>query len=208
MACPPVATQPVAMQEVKRRGRSRDMHAHAAVLDATLAELSDHGFLGLSIEGVALRAGVAKTTIYRWWPDKVALALEALRSLPELPEPDTGTLATDLEQLRRALVDVVATTALGTVLPALIAEHQRDTEHRPALDEYISSRTAPFQRAVQRAIERGELPATTDADLAALVIVAPLSHSILFTDRAFDEPTWARVVAITTAGIRAQEAPP
>lgn len=181
------------------------MHAQAAVLDATLAELSEHGFFGLSIEGVALRAGVAKTTIYRWWRDKVALALEALGSLPELPEPDTGSLALDLEELRRALVDVFETTALGAVLPVLIAEHQRDTAYRPAVDDYIASRTVPFQRAVQRAIDRGELPATIDADLAALVIVAPLTHSILFTDRPFDEATWAWVVATTIAGIRAEE---
>jgi hypothetical protein len=99
MGFPQRAGQDSVMEgSVARRGRVRNVDAQRAVLAATLDELSDRGFLGLSIEGVALRAGVAKTTIYRWWPDKTALALDALWSLQELPEPDTGALATELEQ--------------------------------------------------------------------------------------------------------------
>lgn len=186
------------------RGRPRSDRAREAILDATLGELTDHGFLGLGIEAIAQRAGVAKTTIYRWWPDKVALALDALRHLPELPESDTGSLVGDLDLLRRDLLELLASTSLGSVLPVLIAERRRRSEHQMAIDEYMRERSMPWARAVERAIARAELPAGIDAKFVALLLAGPLTHSILFTDEPFGERAWAEAIAITLAGIRAQ----
>ncbi len=191
-------------REAAGRGRPRSDRAREAILHATLGELTDHGFLGLGIEAIAQRAGVAKTTIYRWWPDKVALALDALRHLPELPESDTGSLVGDLDLLRRDLLELLASTSLGPVLPVLIAERRRRSEHQMAIDEYMRERSMPWARAVERAIARGELPAGIDAELVALLLAAPLTHSILFTDEPLGERAWAEAIAITLAGIRAQ----
>jgi AcrR family transcriptional regulator len=201
----PITAPRTPRREAAGRGRPRSDRAREAILDATLGELTDHGFLGLGIEAIAQRAGVAKTTIYRWWPDKVALALDALRHLPELPESDTGSLVGDLDLLRRDLLELLASTSLGSVLPVLIAERRRRSEHQMAIDEYMRERSMPWARAVERAIGRGELPAGIDAELVALLLAAPLTHSILFTDEPLGERAWAEAIAITLAGIRAQE---
>jgi hypothetical protein len=74
-----------------------------------------------------------------------------------------------------------------------------------AIDEYMRERSMPWARAVERAIGRGELPAGIDAELVALLLAAPLTHSILFTDEPLGERAWAEAIAITLAGIRAQE---
>jgi AcrR family transcriptional regulator len=187
-----------------RRGRPRSDRAREAILAATLGELTEHGFLGLGIEAIAQRAGVAKTTIYRWWPDKIALALDALRHLPELPESDTGSLVGDLDLLRRDLLDLLVSTSLGSVLPVLIAERRCRSEHQGAIDDYMRERAMPWTRAVQRAIVRGELPPDVDAEFVALLLAGPLTHSILFMEEPLDEQAWADAIAVTLAGIRAQ----
>jgi len=203
---PPVPTTAprTPRRQAAGRGRPRSDRAREAILDATLSELTDHGFLGLGIEAIAQRAGVAKTTIYRWWPDKVALALDALRYLPELPESDTGSLVGDLDLLRRDLLELLASTSLGSVLPVLIAERRRRSEHQTAIDEYVRERSMPWARAVERAIARDELPAAIDAEFVALLLAGPLTYSILFTDEPLGEQAWAEAIAITLAGIRAQ----
>ena len=84
-------------QERRKAGRPRSIEAHQAVLDTTLSLLSTQGFETMSIEEVAVRAGVGKTTIYRWWDSKEALALEALQRLyVRHPIIDTGDLRHDL----------------------------------------------------------------------------------------------------------------
>ena len=177
------------------------------MLEAVLDELVEHGMLAMSIEAIAARAGVSKATIYRWWPDKVALTLEALRELPELPEPDTGSLEDDLCELRRALVELVDTTSLGDVLPALIAERRR-SEHREDIARYIAQRSAPFEVIVRRAVDRGELPPHLDPQLLAELFSSPLANSILFHDRPLDDAEWRAVIGVVTAGARAQEVEP
>jgi AcrR family transcriptional regulator len=200
----PTTTTLAAPRGAAGRGRPRSDRARAAILDATLGELTEHGFLGLGIEAIAQRAGVAKTTIYRWWPDKIALALDALRHLPELPEADTGSLAGDLDLLRRDLLELLASTSLGSVLPVLIAERRRRSEHQGAIDDYMRERAMPWARAVRRAMARGELPPDVDAGFVALLLAGPLTHSILFMEAPLDEQAWAAAIAVTLAGIRAQ----
>ncbi len=158
----------------------------------------------MSIEAIAARAGVSKATIYRWWPDKVALTVEALRELPELTEPDTGSLEEDLRELRVALVELVETTSLGDVLPVLIAERRR-SEHRDDIGAYITQRSAPFLAIVHRAVERGELPSDVDPALIADLFSSPLANSLLFHDRPLDDAQWRRVIRVVTAGVRAEE---
>jgi AcrR family transcriptional regulator len=188
------------------RGRPRSLRAKQAVLAATLDELVDVGLLRLSIESVAARAQVGKATIYRWWPDKVALVLEALRELPTMPEPETGSLREDLRALRVALVDLVATTSLGDVLPVLIAERRR-SDHRDAIDDYIRERSTPFVRIVRRAMSRGELPRDLDADLVADQITGPLAMSILLRDEPLTDAQFSELVDLTLAGIGARQHP-
>ena len=99
-------------------GRPRSEEAHQAILDATLELLVEVGFSALTVEGVASRAGVGKATIYRRWPSKLPLVVEAFGQLPGFPEVDTGDLAEDLKQMLRGYIQLFHTTPLATVLPS------------------------------------------------------------------------------------------
>src|SRR5262245_53313353 len=82
-------------------GRPRSEEAHRAILDATLALLVEVGYSGLTVEGIAQRAGVGKATIYRRWASKLPLVIEAFGQLPGFEDADTGDLATDLDHMLR-----------------------------------------------------------------------------------------------------------
>ncbi len=85
---------------------------------------------------------------------------------------------------------------------------ERGSAHRTAIDEYITTRAAPFVRVTIRAIERGELPVDVDPAFAALIFSAPFVYSILFGDQPLDDATAERVVAVAIAGLRAGEGAP
>jgi AcrR family transcriptional regulator len=190
--------------ERRARGRPLSESRTAAVLAATLDELVDHGIAGMTIEAVAARAGVSKVTVYRRWPDKIALTLAALESLPELPVPDTGNLLDDLRALRVALVHLVATTSLGDVLPALMAERRR-SEHGDAIRAYIERRSAPFVEIVDRAVTRGEIRPSIPTELVVHLVSSPLSMSLMNRDRPLDDAQWTAIITTVLEGLRAGE---
>jgi AcrR family transcriptional regulator len=196
----PAPSAHAAPPDRSRRGRPRSERRRAAVLDATLDELAQRGIRSMTIESVAERAGVSKVTIYRWWPDKVALTLDALQRLPELVVPDTGRLEGDLRELRVRLVELVETTRLGGVLPALVAERNR-SEHHDAISGYIRERSQPFRDIVDRAVARGELPRHVDPDLIAHLFASPLSGSMLLRDTPLDDDEWGLTIRVVVAGL-------
>ncbi len=183
------------------RGRPRSERRSVAVLAAALAEIAEHGIAGMTIESVAARAGVSKVTIYRRWPDKIALALAALESLPDLAVPDTGALLEDLRQIRRDLLDVFAHSNLAAVLPALLAE-RRDSEHREAIRRYVEMRSRAFVVVLERAVARGELHSALPVELIALAISSPLAMSVLNRDEPLTDEEWTAVVATFLRGLQ------
>jgi AcrR family transcriptional regulator len=192
------------------RGRPRDEEADAAILDAALALLAEQGYSGLRMEAVAARAGVAKATVYRRWPDKLSLTIAAVSRIPELPSVDTGSLAGDLDALRNALVALFKTTRLADILPALAAERVRRTSAAAEIDALIRRRYEPWVAAIRRAIARGELPrsASADAALIADLLAGVLMQRVFFTGGRVDEQTWNTVLAIVVAGVRAAASVP
>src|SRR6201992_2010275 len=116
------------------RGRPRSAEADRVSLAATVDLLAERGLAAMSIEEVAARAGVGKTTIYRRWTSKGLLALDAfvISFRAEQPLPDTGTLRGDLLSALHAWVRAVTQTAMGPMLTGLIAEAQHDPELRGA----------------------------------------------------------------------------
>src|SRR5262249_5979605 len=106
----------------RSRGRPRSEAADRAILDASVDLLANRGLSGLTLEGVAERAGCSKATIYRRWPSKLHLVVEAVSQLPPLPEPDTGKLAGDLRALLRGFVRILHRTPLSRVMPTLVGE--------------------------------------------------------------------------------------
>jgi AcrR family transcriptional regulator len=144
----------------------RSARAHAAILTATTELLTNVGYGALTIEGVAARAGVGKATVYRWWPSKGALVIEAVSLALPTPAPiDTGDLRSDLTAVVRRVVDTLTRVPEGAVIPALAADVMSD----PQLAEQFRSRLLrPRRSAVAevllRAAARGELPPDVDTD--------------------------------------------
>jgi AcrR family transcriptional regulator len=139
----------------RRRGRALDQ----AILKATVAEIELSGYAGLSMERVAERARASKASLYRRWPSKVELVMDAIYGL--LPDPaasaDTGSLREDLLALLRNAAGMLAGPG-GTAIRGLISEALRDPEQAAQLRRYTRGRSlAEMREVVQRAMERGEL---------------------------------------------------
>ena len=162
-------------------GRPRSGEAHQAILDATLELLVEVGFSALTVEGVATRAGVGKATIYRRWPSKLPLVIEAFRELPQLEEVDTGNLVDDLKKMLRSYLQLFHSTPLGTVLPSLAGERAHEPQLSQLFDPVVKARSQPLVRALRRAVKRGELPADLDLELAADLIVGPIAVRLFFS---------------------------
>jgi AcrR family transcriptional regulator len=183
-------------------GRPRSEVAHQAILDATLELLTEVGFSALTVEGVAQRAGVGKATIYRRWPSKLPLVVDAFRELPAFTDVDTGTLAGDLKaMLTQYLRDFLA-TPLVTVYPSLAAERRHNPELGELLDPLLRDRRRPLSAALRRAVERGELASDLDLDLASDPIVGPIAVRLFFRGTQIKPDMVAPMVDMALDGIR------
>ncbi len=161
-------------------GRPRSEEAHKAILDATLDLLAEVGFSSLTVEGVATRAGVGKATIYRRWPSKLPLVIEAFGQLPGFDDVDTGRLADDLKKMLRGYLQVFNSTALSLVLPSLAGERRHNPELWQLFEPVGKERRQPLIRAFERAVDRGELAPDLDLELAADLVVGPIAVCLFF----------------------------
>ncbi|MFD5466009.1 TetR/AcrR family transcriptional regulator [Kitasatospora sp. NPDC127059] len=149
-------------------GRIRSQDAHDAVLAATVELVEELGYQAVTVERVAARADVAKSTIYRWWKSKAPLVLDAYRTAVEqrMPEPDTGTLAGDLTAFTTALYGVVCHPLRMRTLRGLMAEAQLDPAFAEPFRQWVQSRRAVVLTLLARGVQRGELPPTADLEAA------------------------------------------
>ncbi|MEW6474892.1 MAG: TetR/AcrR family transcriptional regulator [Actinomycetota bacterium] len=164
--------------------RWRSRRAESAILKATIALLEEVGFGGLTIDGIAARAGVGKATIYRHWSSKAEVAVEAFRAfIPPLDDPDTGSLADDLRALLHQMVDGLANSPLAGILPSLVEAAERDPEVERLFKDFGTTRRNVFRGVFTRAAARGELRAGLDHDLAIDLLVGPIFTRRLVTRR-------------------------
>jgi AcrR family transcriptional regulator len=187
-----------------QRGRPRSQEADRAILTATAELLADRGLSAMSIEEVAARAGVGKTTIYRRWPSKGLLALDAfVTSFREAQPPnDTGTLRGDLLAALRAWVRAVTQTSMGPMLTSLIAEAQHDPELRGAWrDRVLEPLRVQHRIMLDRAIERGEIPASVDRDVVLDLFFGAAEHRLLLGHLPITDAFINAVVDVILAGI-------
>ncbi|WP_394621595.1 TetR/AcrR family transcriptional regulator [Lentzea sp. JNUCC 0626] len=182
-----------------RHGRSEQ--ARSAVLEAADDLLAEKGFAGVTIEGIAARAGVAKQTIYRWWPSKVDVLLEAFTEdmAEHLTPPDTGDLATDLRTHLANLAGFLTTSDPGAVFRALTGQAQHDPALATRLrDDHLSHQRTRDRLPIERAIARGDLP-DLDVDVAVDQLVGPVHYRVLVTGapvpRAFTDDLVAAFLA-------------
>ena len=173
-----------ALEAARPRGRPRSAEAHQAILVATLKLLAEHGFAGLSIEGVAAEAGVGKTTIYRRWENKSELVGDAIALLRPPPGtvPDTGTFVGDLDALSNAQRARLGGTPVPRIVPRLLADTADDEAlHSLVLERAVGPIRAIVRVIVDRAVERGELRGDLDREAIVDVFHAIPVYKILMT---------------------------
>ncbi|WP_405982677.1 TetR/AcrR family transcriptional regulator C-terminal ligand-binding domain-containing protein [Streptomyces sp. NBC_00158] len=184
----------------------RGSRMRAAVLEAAIGELTETGYAALTVDAVAQRAGVHKTTIYRNWKTPDDLVADALTHhfATDVPIPDTGTVEGDLRALARSLVATMNTDAGRALLTTALSDAARTprlAEIKRALFEDRFRRAEPV---VTRAVGRGELPAETDPAELLKTLVAPVYFRLVFTGEPVDAATADRAVAVALAAARAR----
>lgn len=180
-----------------RRGRPRSADADEAILAATLELAGEVGINGMSMDELAERAGVSKTTIYRRWTSKEQLVLEALRSaMGPLDDVDTGTLSGDVRAYLIELGERMKRGRMSDVLPHLIEVACHDEALQSRLDDYVQYRRAPLLAILGRGVERGELRAGTDVDVLADVLIGPFIYRRLLTHAPLDETFVDRLLGV------------
>ncbi len=159
------------------RGRPRSPEADQAILSATLRLLTEHGYAGMSMEGVAAAAGVGKTTIYRRFPQKIELVSAALSSiLTEAgPVPDSGNTRADLMQFLTLNRDVFIQSRVYSIVGTLLVEEKRNPELFEILRQRaIFPRRNQLQQILERGVQRGEIRTGVNLDAAMEALVGSL----------------------------------
>src|SRR5690242_8076245 len=156
---------------------SRGAGARRRVLQAALDVLDDDGLAGFTMEAVARRAGASKATLYRHWASAGALLVDAMDATYQpMPTPDTGRVETDVAALLHGFVNLIQRTRWARLLAAFIDAAERD----PALAELHADltrrRREPMLAALERARERGQVPADLDAELVTDLLTGPFFY--------------------------------
>jgi AcrR family transcriptional regulator len=161
-----------------RRGRPRSEEAREKILAATAELLAEGGFQSVTMEAVAARAGVAKTTLYRWWPNRAALALACVsaRMTPIADETRTGSYQERFKRQLKATIRLL-NSPQGHAITALIGAKQTDPLLAQAYSDQIARpRRAQTRMLLQQAIHAGEIAEGTDPDIFLDAIYGPLYY--------------------------------
>jgi AcrR family transcriptional regulator len=157
--------------------RPRSEQANRAALDATTEVLLESGLDGVTLDEVAARSGVAKSTLYRHFGSKEAMVARAARCcVVEHPTPDTGSLEEDLLFIFGRYETSEQDTRFPRLLPILIDAATRDPKMQEVVDEVIAERRRPIHTVLQLAQLRGEVSPDLDLDAAVATIVGPLTY--------------------------------
>lgn len=175
-------------------GRPRSQKSHRAILDATLELLAEQGFDGLSIEGVADRAGVGKTTIYRRWANKEALvsaALQDMRSTLEMPQPGRDLRETIVRFFEEFFAIMQERPVAWTILMRLLGEAQEYPEMVRDFYTQIYARVNLSREYFDSLKATGEIDPDLDWPMAASLIAGPLLY-LLVLNKLMGEPEITR----------------
>ena len=178
------------------RAHARELDRRAVILDATRELLVEGGVQALTIEGVAARAGVAKTTIYRRWASRDELAFAVLLELVELLEvSDVGDTRAELVYLVDSVVRVLRSTLMGGIMRGLVSALAEDAERQRAFRErVVGARLSETRRIVERGIERGDVRPDADADLLYELLLGPIYLRLLLSGTPLEDGLAERLV--------------
>jgi len=188
-----------------RAGRKRSETSRQAILQAAYALMEEVGFDRMSIEGVAARAGVGKTTIYRWWESRGVLAVEAFLTTvePVIAFHETGSAREDMIAQMQALAELYRGPT-GRFVREMIGSSQSDPAMRSAFhDLFLSPRRESARAVFWRGQAAGEFRAGVDADAAIDALYSPIYYRLLASDCPIDEREVANIAALVMRGLDA-----
>ena len=190
-----------------QRGRPRSHKAHTAILEAALTLTREVGYDAVTIEAIAARAGVGKSTVYRRWPSKELVIAEAVTRIGRtVAPPDTGTVEGDVLVLMRVTTAMYRDAATGLLLSGLVAAMARSDRVADAVRSGFVAVWRDATRAVlRRGAARGELRANLDIDLALDLLSGPLFYRYLMLGQSLDERFTTAVVRTVLRGLAATE---
>jgi AcrR family transcriptional regulator len=197
----------------RSRGRPRSEKARRAILTSAMELLLDHGLHAMSMDDVARRAGVSKATIYRWWPSKERLALDALAaewaSTPPASERQTGNLRGDLLTRFRPWLRQLNRKPFARVVAGLVAEAQTNPEFAVLYREhFVQARRDATRELLVQAVDRGEIAADTDLEVTLDMLYGPIYHRLLHGHAPLTERFAEQVIDCVIAAISNPTTPP
>lgn len=190
-------------------GRPRCEDTRRSILRAAYELFEESEDVPFTIEAVARRSGAAKTTIYRWWPSKGALAIEAFLAIAEKRSafPATGSAIADLRTQLRALAKLLRGRA-GRLVAGIIAEAQTDPETKRAFTEgYLKPRRASAARLIEQGMASGALRPGLDTETVCDALYGPIYLRLMLKHNVMDDAAVVRLADIVIDGIRATPAP-
>ena len=175
---------------------ARVQRSRQAVLAATFELLYESGVGGFSVDEVARRSGVAKTTIYRHWPSREALVLDACSQIAaDQDVPDTGSLEADLRAILTNIAVLLQTANWASVLPSIVDLAEREPEFADVHRRIQHGHAAPLREVLHRGISRGVLPAQSDIPAISAALLGPLFYRRWFSREPIDDEFVEKIIS-------------
>ncbi|MCF6378125.1 TetR/AcrR family transcriptional regulator [Nocardioides KLBMP 9356] len=189
-------------------GRKRNPLIDEAILEATLDELAERGYLNLTMDAVARRAGVGRPTVYRRYPNKPALVLAACTSVAarHVPSPNTGSLGGDVEVLLADLTRVFTRTRAAQIVPALLSARDEHPELGAAAEAVWDERRRAMREVLEHARTRGEVDSNLDIEIAIDLLYGPLYLRLLVTQAPITGQLASGLADMALAGLTVRRA--
>jgi AcrR family transcriptional regulator len=182
----------------------RSDRAREAILAAAMELTADPGFQATSVEAIAKRAGVGKQTIYRWWPSKGAVVLEALgaRAGGTLEFPDTGDIVTDLRTQMDGVAELLGNPHFAGFAGLVGAAQSDPALSRTLIEGIIEPRVAACRKRLESAQQAGQLRDDVDLEEVIELLYGPIYYRLLFRTRPITPDMASHILALTFAGLR------
>jgi AcrR family transcriptional regulator len=191
--------------EPKRPGRQRSVAAQAAILTATMELLENQSLRDVTADAIALRAGVSKATIYKWWPNKTLVALDAFleRAESAVAIPNTGCTREDIErQLKAVIAFYTQAQGQGRLMRQFIAEGQSDPDLLAMFRQrFLTARRETVRIIWERGIERGDIRSDLDCELVIDLLYGPVFWRLLTGYGTLDDQQAEAIVGAVFGGI-------
>jgi AcrR family transcriptional regulator len=200
-------TSSVEGQATPRREEALDprvLVSRERVLTTTLDLLTETGLDELTIDDISRRSGVAKTTIYRHWPNRFALVIDACSRMTdgEQAPPDTGSLEGDVRAILTNIAELLGTARWSSIVPSIVDVAEHDPAFADIHGTIQRGHAAPLRAALDRAAHRGDIPSTGDRDAIAAALLGPLFYRRWFSREPIDTKFLEMIIRSTVDGLR------